>query len=279
MKIIKARQVYYNTQTEQAANIQNYSVSLIANSAGNEYYHSPFKNGSTREDFGIVYVINGDMDFYIKDKIVSLSKGGFIIGAPHSFETYFGTKNEFLNYYWLNFTGSRAEPLIKELGFEYQKSYNIGIDKKITRLFNELFDEFLIKDQFFQLRSEAKIISLLSSIASKIQQNKKTYLKSVDYIHKHYNEEISVKYLAELEHLSYSHYNLVFNKITGMAPIEYIITQRINNACFYLAESSYSISEISKLVGYDDQCYFSRIFKNKTGLSPIKYRNNKISKG
>ena len=88
---MQVRQVYYNTNTESEANTCNESVSLVANCD----YHTPFKRGGTRMDFGIVYVLSGEMDFYVHERVVTLHKGEFITGSPHDFDTYFGTKGNF----------------------------------------------------------------------------------------------------------------------------------------------------------------------------------------
>ena len=116
---------------------------------------------------------------------------------------------------------------------------------------------------------------LLSTIARRLEGTNKTYLKSAEYIHKHYNEDISIEFLAEMEKFSYSHYHDIFKQTMGMSPQEYIIAQRMNTACYYLMESTYSVGEIAELIGYEDQCYFSRIFKKKMGITPQQYRKNK----
>lgn len=269
------RQVYFQTKTEAEANRKIETFPIILNCTGVEYYHTPFKYESTRNDYGIVYVVNGNMDFYTEDKIISLSKGGFIIGPPHSNKTGFGTKGDFLNYYWLNFTGGRVESLIEKLGLEFNIPYEIGMHNEILDCFKKIFNEFLLNDKFFLLRSESLIITLLSEFARHINEPKIPYINTVQYIHKHYNEDISIKTLADMENLSYSHYHCVFKQATGMSPLQYINLQRINSACFYLSGTTYSISEIATIVGYNDQCYFSRIFKKSTGLSPQQYRKLK----
>lgn len=102
----------------------------------------------------------------------------------------------------------------------------------------------------------------------------KTQLKTVEYINRYYHRDMSVEFLADMENLSYSHYYSVFKSVMGMSPQEYITAQRINAACFHLMEGRYSVFEISELVGYKDQCYFSRVFRKQTGLSPKQYQKN-----
>ena len=61
--------------------------------------------------------------------------------------------------------------------------------------------------------------------------------------------------------------------ITGITPLQYILSQRISNAQLLLESTDYSISEISNLVGYDNPLYFSRLFCKQRGMSPRNYRD------
>ena len=63
-----------------------------------------------------------------------------------------------------------------------------------------------------------------------------------------------------------------FKKYTGSTPMQFIVGIRINNAQMLLETTTYSINEISKIVGYDNQLYFSRLFHKLKGYSPREYR-------
>ena len=269
------RQVYYSAGNAKESNRCIETVPIIINDVGVEYFYAPFTSHSSRMDFGLVYVVSGTMRFTRSDGENVLNEGGFFIGPPHREETGFGTDGDYLNYYWLNFTGSRAASLIEQMGFQYNKAYTAPDTEEIGECFRKIFSEFHINDRFFAPRSEAALVMLLSTIARAAEGGKREHLKSVEYIHEHYNEDISVAQLAHMEKFSYSHYHNVFKKVMGMSPQEYITTQRMNTACFYLLESNHSIGEISELTGYPDQCYFSRLFKKKMGISPQEYRKSK----
>ena len=61
---------------------------------------------------------------------------------------------------------------------------------------------------------------------------------------------------------------------TGVTPMQYIISLRIQQAQRLLGTSEYNVTEVSSLVGYDNPLYFSRLFKKQTGMSPSEYRKN-----
>ncbi|AEE15899.1 AraC family transcriptional regulator [Treponema brennaborense] len=81
--------------------------------------------------------------------------------------------------------------------------------------------------------------------------------------------------IAEHLHISKSCLNTVFKNKTGLAPMEYFINRKIQQACKYLRLTRLSVSEIAMKVGYTDQYYFSRLFKKATGVSPKGYRTKK----
>lgn len=66
----------------------------------------------------------------------------------------------------------------------------------------------------------------------------------------------------------------MFKDQIGMSIGEWRQEQRVNRAKLLLQTTTMSIAEISRSIGFDDQLYFSRIFKKRIGLSPQKYRNS-----
>ena len=59
--------------------------------------------------------------------------------------------------------------------------------------------------------------------------------------------------------------------------MQYILSKRIYNAEILLQNPSYNVTEVSRIVGYDNPLYFSRIFKKTKGLSPSEYRKSILS--
>ena len=58
-----------------------------------------------------------------------------------------------------------------------------------------------------------------------------------------------------------------------MSPKQYLLNKRLTRAKELLKETNASVFEIANSVGYDDQLYFSRIFKKHIGISPTEYKN------
>jgi YesN/AraC family two-component response regulator len=94
------------------------------------------------------------------------------------------------------------------------------------------------------------------------------------YIKENYVNEINFDLIAQKFNFNASYLSKIFTKYIGDNPSKYVINLRINRARNMLINSKeMTIKEVGELVGYEDQFYFSRIFKNVTGMSPGCYRN------
>lgn len=94
----------------------------------------------------------------------------------------------------------------------------------------------------------------------------------IEYIYEHCKEHISLGKIAFMAKLSPSHFAHEFKKETGMSFITFINDIKLKKASDLLTSKSMSIIEIAMEMGYSDQSYFIRQFKNKFGLTPLEYR-------
>ena len=95
------------------------------------------------------------------------------------------------------------------------------------------------------------------------------------YINEHFREEANMEKYAEIAHLSLGRFSHLFTKKTGMSPLKYVLSLRIEEAKELLMYSSMSISEVAVSIGIAEPSYFSRIFRKYVGLSPTEYRNQR----
>ena len=95
---------------------------------------------------------------------------------------------------------------------------------------------------------------------------------AVTFFSENYNQNINIDDYAASRGMSVSWFIRNFKKYTGSTPMQFIVGIRINNAQMLLETTTYSIHEISKIVGYDNQLYFSRLFHKLKGYSPREYR-------
>lgn len=95
---------------------------------------------------------------------------------------------------------------------------------------------------------------------------------SIDYIHRHFKESISLQTLAELEHYHPVYYSSWFKQRTGKSPKVYIADLRLKYAKELLLTTTWSISSISEEVGFENSSSFTRWFVKSECMPPQKYR-------
>lgn len=95
-----------------------------------------------------------------------------------------------------------------------------------------------------------------------------------DYIEGHLNEELSRGILAKMVYLSEDYVSKLFKNTTGMSLPGYIANRRMEKAKDYLEHSSLPVSRIAMEVGYSNFSYFSKTFRDFTGMTPNEYRNH-----
>ncbi len=94
----------------------------------------------------------------------------------------------------------------------------------------------------------------------------------LSYIKQHYTEKISLHDISAHVYVSKSHFCKIFKSTMGCSFTTYINKMRVEKCKIYLMDHKYSLVEISSMVGFEDQSYFTRVFKKMVGISPGKFR-------
>ena len=127
------------------------------------------------------------------------------------------------------------------------------------------------------LKCQLLFLTLLDTIIDGVRQyDEKEHNYRIEeilhFIHEHYQEQLSVTHIADLFQIERRHLAYLFKRYTGMSPLNYLTEYRIRRSKELLRQADYSIAKVAELVGFEDNLYFSRIFKKRTGYSPSAYR-------
>ena len=102
-----------------------------------------------------------------------------------------------------------------------------------------------------------------------------TVYKVIDYIRRNYFRKITLDGIARHVNFSKTYLSRIFKEETGENISSYINKVRIDRAKLLLADQNISLVDVAALTGFEDQSYFTKVFKAITGQSPKKYRESR----
>ncbi|MEN6438877.1 MAG: helix-turn-helix domain-containing protein [Syntrophobacter sp.] len=144
------------------------------------------------------------------------------------------------------------------LGFKYQCIQNLSNDDSEESLYYFLIKAF---DQLFECIYQNRNI-----------QHTAVFTRAKEFLWKNYNQDISLKKLADAVGMSPYYLSHLFRKEMGASFLEYLTSVRISIARSLLKQTDMSIMDICLEVGYQDPSHFAKIFRKKEGIHPTEYR-------
>jgi len=144
----------------------------------------------------------------------------------------------------------------------------LKLQKMHSRSFQSFNNSSQVTDFLKGLTEDILTTSASVSGDSSPVKDIKTFLKN------HYSEKLTLEDIAENFSMSKNYLSRLFKDTVSCTLWDYLTMIRIDQAKKMLRQSTKSTAEIAILVGYDNQGYFSSVFRKKTGLSPHQYRKN-----
>ena len=255
---------------------------LQLNSCGIEYLSerdrgSMRKNG--RMDYHILYIERGVCHLDLDREKIEVGAGGIIFYRPFEPQIYsFYAKDESISHY-VHFTGSGVEGLLERLGIGELKLFDMGESHRYKEIMADMVREYTMRKPCYETFCAARLLELLGLIGRKYTlRNNRVGRAGESRINaacrRIYDDLASppdVTLLAREACLSVSRFTHLFREVTGKSYGDFVRTLRVNRAKELLSHGELTVGEVARMVGYDDQNYFSRIFRDNVGCSPMKY--------
>lgn len=250
------------------------------------------------EEIELVYLSKGTLQCAVGNRRFPLRKGEALFintGIPHAFFEESGIPYEesdivfhprliygdvgsiFYEKYML--------PLMRcpsMAGFAFRKDLNwqreaaLSIREAVTvcRTKPELY-EFTVREALTNvftllLRHNSGELQQTEARSSFLMERVKRML---DYFHSHYQESISVEQLAKQANICKRECQRDFKKVLGLTPTQYFEQYRLAMSLRLLTESSCSIIEIADQCGFQSPSYFTKLFREKYGVTPTAFRS------
>lgn len=257
---------------------ESYSTSLTVLASGK----SVRKETSTayfpeQSFYTLHYVVQGEADCVYRGEKHKLSPGDILTVPDRSFCELTVTKTPYINY-WINIKGTDAARLFSYA--DINETPVIRIKENLSDLFEQIRNE-QGPETYKQLMVLSFAYQLLSTILKYTEETHKTNYKKfytnnfISYIEANYNDNsLRIPDIAKYVGLSSCQLYRVVTEEFGVSPINYLLNYRISMSKILLKSQDLKIADVSRLCGFTDPLYFSRLFSKKCGMSPGEYRKN-----
>lgn len=236
-----------------------------------------------RVDYQLIYISAGQAHFHFdkEENDTLVTAGNMVLFRPKEFQKYEYYGEDKTEVYWVHFTGNDVKNILRKYGIKDEmRTFFVGTSLEYERIYKRMISELQrCQDDYEELLSML-MRHLLISIHRELKKERKlsdVYLDNemdmaAQYFSNNYSSELNIEEYAQSRGMSISWFIRNFKKYTGTTPMQYIVSARISNAQLLLETTQYSISEISRIVGYDNPLYFSRLFHKMKGFAPSEYR-------
>lgn len=148
-------------------------------------------------------------------------------------------------------------------------------------------DQIYTNDIVAQMQIKASLLHMLALLMDhelmchtvQLENQRIESIKTVlAYISRHYQEKLYIQDLSSLVNMNEQYFCRFFKKAIGKPPIDYINDYRLNKVIHLLENTEQPVTSISLDCGFNNMGNFQRLFKRKTGVTPLQYRKNYQSK-
>lgn len=257
---------YYANATLQFVNVFSSKLDAVRKDQGRK---------TAQGVCGIVIPLKGHAYFSFNQTVYKMNQHT-IVHAGSAMDIEVETLNEAWEYAVIHYRIVDAPYPFKEME---HKHFMMTIDdySKIQQQVQHLMQQQTKPDYMSKFHMQVTFLNLLETILLSARNegyNNKmdTITAALEYIHQHYHEELFISEIAERFGMERRRFSYLFERLTGLTPIQYLTEYRIELAKELLKTSAYPIAKVAEEVGYIDSFYFSRVFKKHVNMSPSSYR-------
>lgn len=268
-------------------------------------YHSNFSSGDrtqfhTHDYIELAYVVEGEFQQRIMGQDIKFKKGEICLidmnclhqdylFSNKSIIIFIGMANEVFDEVMVGNIEEEGISNFLRMALMKQKDIQQYVhfkpknseDAQIENLFLQLLTELECKDEASRYICKGLLIRLLRHVSSKYdfflsnEQRKKMnwiiFEEITNYIKEKY-ADISIRDLVERFHFNEDYYNRLLKEKAGMTYSEYVMELRLTHAEKLLKTTTITVDEVANKVGYHNKGYFYKIFVERYGVTPSKYR-------
>lgn len=274
---------YYSFEQDHAFTIRGTAKLLNAASAkyGGDWHSVPH----THNHLELFYILGGKGQFLIQDQLYPVDVNNLVIINPNVIHTEVSLNAQPLEYIVLGIEGIELQPNDSSNGqFSLLDQFE---SVEISGCLRNILREMELKNPGYedvcQAYTEILVIRLMRNTALAIPSEPHSISTNRQcaavrrYIDLHFKEALTLEQLADEGHMNKYYLSHAFKREYGVSPINYMISRRIEESKYLLAETDLSMSQIAQLLGFSSLSYFSQVFHRTQAISPKEYRQSQKS--
>ena len=215
--------------------------------------------------YDLTLVISGRLEYRINNKRVSVGENDAILISPGSKRERFRTEGKTT---YVSFNFRTQEELRLPLLIEG------AVGKEVRMMLYACQEMDRDHGAFARAAFEDMTSAILNAIRSFVTRSENSALteRILAFIRDRYRERLTLAGIAGEMAYSTTYCDQVFKKDLGVSVIRYLIDYRIGKVKELLIENALSLGEIAEATGFGDANYLSRQFRQRTGISPLRFR-------
>ena len=271
---------HYSLNQDQGFTIRGTAKLLNVASAkyGGDWHSVPH----THNHLELFYIVGGKGQFLIQDQLYPVNSNNLVIINPNVTHTEVSLNAQPLEYIVLGIEGIELATSESSNGqFNILDHFeSVDISSCLRNILREMEQKNTGYEDVCQAYMEILIIRLMRNTAlavpteSQVVSGNRQCAAVKRYIDLHFKESLTLDQLAEDAHMNKYYLSHAFKRVYGTSPINYMITKRIEESKYLLAETDLSMSQIAQLLGFSSLSYFSQVFRRTQSVSPMEYRQN-----
>ena len=235
--------------------------------------------------FILIYCVEGKGEIRLNKTTNLVSADHFFIIPAGMSHAYHSDEQNPWSIYWIHFSGLKSgnysrfsgQPLAIERGKTSRVNDRVDL---FSELFRNLDRGFSIETLEYVNLCLPHLLASFTHLSQfrliKESCEKDPVAQSINFMLEQVAKKLKLEDIAVETGLSVSHYSRLFLNRTGHSPIDYFIQLKIQRACRLLDNSGWMIADVAHEMGFDDQFYFSRVFRKVMGMSPGEYRKRGV---
>ncbi len=237
-----------------------------------------WRNVNTSRFFTIIYVVRGSCYLETPVGMFYPSAGEVFITHVRTIHEYGSVDGKTWHMKWFNVGGKLMEEFIKCYGLD-----NVWLFHKcseLEKMFDHALDIFRKNPFDASRRAASEMLALVMALADSMMRQGEEHKacspegkKLKKFIDENFSRPVTLDEMASHIYRSRAQAVRIFKRDWGVTPYSYLIKMRIESAKIFLRNTTRSIKEISAGLSFESEFYFSKMFKSKVGVSPLKYRH------